>query len=680
MKKRITAALLTAILIISCFPSGVMTTISRADDAKKENILTKISEDAVLKYNTATGRYEGTAKLLVTGIQDEQCIVLNVNDIRDTNGCTLDVTFVDDEDKEEMTYKNGDIITLLYAASNYAYNVAYNIQLEVKGTVKKDYRALEIPELSAAEWEYEISGDTVILGKYIGTNKDIVLYPQYSIAGTVYNTHMKITQYKTEYYNDGDYDTDDWENSEVYDADGPFVNNTKIKSVKFLDGVKIGSDTSKDIVVCADTLNDYSSVDGSIKSIADSTVYNALDEPGALDMYGNSTVETVEGQNMKAMFAGCTSLEKVENIPDDVVKMENTFRVVSVFDVSQTEGKELPSMAHDLEGNINDYLLYIQALKEASGVPIHFEEIDGDAHGYYNRATDSIAVKSGMSESQTVKTMIHEIAHSILHNDNAADAGEKNRRTKEVEAESVAYTVCKHFGIDTSDYSFGYIAGWSADKELSELKASLETIRKTSSGLITDIEDKLEKLRLDKDMNVSEQASENVTESRPLVTESRPNVTESRPNVTESVTSELQHSRDMMMAALGSTGDLLSSYENKASGTVTESVTVVAEEKAGYESRMPVRKAIENREHTYHSAYADIGMVLDNYTTDELIEYLKNNEPGGESSLRNYVESQIIGAQINRERYQSENNIVTESVTKDMPDEPDIKQVAGMRI
>ena len=113
---------------------------------------------------------------------------------------------------------------------------------------------------------------------------------------------------------------------------------------------------------------------------------------------------------------------------------------------------------------------------------------------------------------------------------------------------------------------------------------------------------------------------------------------------------------------------------------VTESVTVVAEEKAGYESRMPVRKAIENREHTYHSAYADIGMVLDNYTTDELIEYLKNNEPGGESSLRNYVESQIIGAQINRERYQSENNIVTESVTKDMPDEPDIKQVAGMRI
>ena len=124
----------------------------------------------------------------------------------------------------------------------------------------------------------------------------------------------------------------------------------------------------------------------------------------------------------------------------------------------------------------------------------------------------------------------------------------------------------------------------------------------------------------------------------------------------------------------------ISSYENKASGNVMESVTVVAEEKVGYESRMSVREAIENREHTYHSAYADIGMVLDNYTTDELIEYLKNNEPGGESSLRNYVESQIIGAQINRERYQSENNFVTESVTDDMTYEPDIEQTTGMRI
>jgi len=327
MKKRITAALLTAILVISCFPSAGMSTVIKADEQKTENsILTKISEDAELNYNPQTGKYEGMARLQVTGIQDEQCIVLNVNDIKDTNGCTLDITFIDNEDKEEMTYKNGDVITIKYAASDYEYNVAYNIHLEVKGTVKKDYRAGEIPELSSSEWKYEISGDTVTLSKYIGNNADIVIYPQYSITGAVYNTRMKITQYSTAYSGDmDDYDSNN-DYSEINDADGPFVNNTRIKSVKFLDGVKIGDETSKDTVVCADTLNDYSNIYGSIQSIADSTVYKALDEQGSLDMYGNSTVETIEGQNMKAMFAGCTSLEKVENIPDDVVKMENTFR------------------------------------------------------------------------------------------------------------------------------------------------------------------------------------------------------------------------------------------------------------------------------------------------------------------------------------------------------------------
>lgn len=327
MKKRITAALLTAILVISCFPSAGMSTVTKADEPKIENsILTKISEDAELNYNPQTGKYEGMARLQVTGIQDEQCIVLNVNDIKDTNGCTLDITFIDNEDKEEMTYKNGDVITIKYAASDYEYNVAYNIHLEVKGTVKKDYRAGEIPELSSSEWKYEISGDTVILSKYIGNNADIVIYPQYSITGAVYNTRMKITQYSTAYSGDmDDYDSNN-DYSEINGADGPFVNNTRIKSVKFLDGVKIGDETSKDTVVCADTLNDYSNIYGSIQSIADSTVYKALDEQGSLDMYGNSTVEIIEGQNMKGMFAGCTSLETVENIPDDVVKMENTFR------------------------------------------------------------------------------------------------------------------------------------------------------------------------------------------------------------------------------------------------------------------------------------------------------------------------------------------------------------------
>lgn len=316
------------------------------------------------------------------------------------------------------------------------------------------------------------------------------------------------------------------------------------------------------------------------------------------------------------------------------------FRVVSVFDVSQTEGKELPSMAHNLNEKIKDYTLYVEALKQVAQVPIEFKDIEGETHGYYNRATERIAIKGGMSESQTVKTMIHEIAHSILHNDNVLDAKEKDRQTKEVEAESVAYTVCKHFGIDSSDYSFGYIAGWSADKELNELKSSLETIRKTSSELITGIEDKLEKLRFNKEISVSEQPLENVTES---------------------VT--LQQSKDMMSEALGNTDELLSAYKNKDSGTVTESVTVVAEERAAYNNNLTVKQAIKNRQHTHYGAYADIGTVLDKFSTDELIDYLRKNEPGGEGSLRGYVESQIIGAQINKERYSYDYEDVADSVT-----------------
>lgn len=335
-----------------------------------------------------------------------------------------------------------------------------------------------------------------------------------------------------------------------------------------------------------------------------------------------------------------------------------SFRVVSVFDVSQTEGKELPSIAHDLQDNIKDYPLYIQALELVSDVPIAFEEITGSAHGYYSHATDSIAIQSGMSESQTVKTMIHEIAHSILHNDNVPDAKEKDRQTKEVEAESVAYTVCQHFGIDSSDYSFGYIAGWSADKELNELKSSLETIRKTSSELITGIEDKFEKLRLNKGISVSEQSLENVTDS---------------------VT--LQQSKNMMSAALGSTDALLSLYKDNNLRTVVQAVNVVAEESAAYNNKLTVKQAIENRQHTHYGAYADIGTALDKFSTDELIDYLRKNEPGGEGSLRSYVESQIIGAQINRERYSSDYEYVTESVTSEITDEPYIEQqAAGLRI
>ena len=188
------------------------------------------------------------------------------------------------------------------------------------------------------------------------------------------------------------------------------------------------------------------------------------------------------------------------------------YRIVSVFDVSQTEGKPLPQMGvAELTDNVNEYELFVEALKQSTSVPISFENISGVAKGYYNPVTASIAVKAGMPESQTVKTMIHEIAHSILHNDILDEAAKKDRQTKEVEAESVAYTVCQHFGIDTSDYSFGYIAGWSSSKETEELKQSLETIQKTASGLINDIERIMPQLK--KDMQLKENVTESVTEN-----------------------------------------------------------------------------------------------------------------------------------------------------------------------
>lgn len=179
------------------------------------------------------------------------------------------------------------------------------------------------------------------------------------------------------------------------------------------------------------------------------------------------------------------------------------FRVVPVFDVSQTDGKELPDIGvNELSGSVEDYEDFMQALTEVSPVPITYEDIDGDAKGYFRTTDHRIAIQGGMSQSQTVKTAIHEVAHAKLHdrerNQDIDAVLDKDRNTKEVEAESVAYTVCQHFGIDTSDYSFGYIAGWSSDRDMKELKSSLNTIRKTASELITGIEDRLAELQKDR--------------------------------------------------------------------------------------------------------------------------------------------------------------------------------------
>ena len=164
------------------------------------------------------------------------------------------------------------------------------------------------------------------------------------------------------------------------------------------------------------------------------------------------------------------------------------FRVVSVFDVSQTEGKELPTLTYELTGNVEQYKDFFAALEKTSPFAMGFEALSGGVKGRCNYEEKRIIINEGMDELQNIKTAIHEIAHATLH-DIDKDAPERpDRRTREVQAESVAYAVCQHYGLDTSDYSFGYIAGWSSGKELAELKGSLETIRSTAASLIDTID------------------------------------------------------------------------------------------------------------------------------------------------------------------------------------------------
>ena len=190
------------------------------------------------------------------------------------------------------------------------------------------------------------------------------------------------------------------------------------------------------------------------------------------------------------------------------------FKIVSVFDVSQTEGEPLPSIGvEELTGSVERYGEFFKALEQTSPVPIGFEDIPGGSHGYYHLTEKRIAIQAAMSELQTLKTAIHEIAHSKLHAiDPEAPAIEQadrpDSRTREVQAESVAYAVCQHYGLDTSDYSFGYVAGWSSGKELKELKASLETIRATAHELITTIDGHLAQLQKERQAAPLEQAAE----------------------------------------------------------------------------------------------------------------------------------------------------------------------------
>lgn len=212
-----------------------------------------------------------------------------------------------------------------------------------------------------------------------------------------------------------------------------------------------------------------------------------------------------------------------EPVKEKIEVTIRAFKVVKTFDLAQTDGKELPTIGpNELVGSIDGYPKLLQALQEISPVPVSFELIDGGAKGYYNLENKSIVIQDGMSEVQTIKTLLHEMAHQKLHDkDTVPEAKDITRNGKEVEAESVAYVVCQHYGINTSDYSFSYVAGWSEGKETPELKASLDKIRQTASEFIYQIDQRMEVLMAEK-----EQVQEAAKTENPFVQELADKITE----------------------------------------------------------------------------------------------------------------------------------------------------------
>lgn len=182
-------------------------------------------------------------------------------------------------------------------------------------------------------------------------------------------------------------------------------------------------------------------------------------------------------------------------MPEEKVLMG--FKVVNVFDISQTEGEPLPEIARKLDGTVDGYTDFMDALQKVSPVPVKFEHIEGSANGYYHLVDKKIVIDSGMPEIMHCKTGIHELAHALLHDrDNGLQKDNlPDKETKEIQAESIAYTVCSYYGIDTSDYSFGYISGWSSGRDLKELKSSLDTIQQTAQTIIVGLDHELDGIR-----------------------------------------------------------------------------------------------------------------------------------------------------------------------------------------
>ena len=200
------------------------------------------------------------------------------------------------------------------------------------------------------------------------------------------------------------------------------------------------------------------------------------------------------------------------------------FRPVKVFDVAQTDGKPLPELVESLTGDVQQYEIFLEALRRSAPVPISLEPLPANLDGYFSPKEQRIVIREGMSEVQTISAVIHEIAHSKLHDVTKCQAEEasnqKDRNTEEVEAESISYAVCQYYGIETSGNSFGYIATWSKDKDLPELRASLETINKTSCGLIDDIERHYKEICKERGIDLTaEQAPQQAAEEKTMMEE-----------------------------------------------------------------------------------------------------------------------------------------------------------------
>lgn len=196
-----------------------------------------------------------------------------------------------------------------------------------------------------------------------------------------------------------------------------------------------------------------------------------------------------KGEKGLTILAPCPHKMKKEVEDENGKKVEKeitwtTYRAVSVFDISQTDGEEVPKLASELTAGVENFTELFDKLASLSPVPVGFEEIKTGAKGYFNTVEKRIAIKEGMAEQQTIKTLIHEIGHAILHDRETGEEKEADERTREVQAESIAYVVCSSLGLDTSDYSFGYVASWSGGKEVKELTASMEVIKKTAGQII----------------------------------------------------------------------------------------------------------------------------------------------------------------------------------------------------